>query len=49
MVVFIWWQVRGSKIWGRKYCFPRVNAACPSAFFYVRELLFENTLEDLAK
>lgn len=34
---------------GEKYCFPVVNAVCPSAFFYFRELLFENPLEALPK
>lgn len=34
---------------GGKYCFPVVNATCPSAFLYFRELLFENPLESLPK
>lgn len=35
---------------GRKNnCFPVVNATCPSAFFFFRELLFENPLEALPK
>lgn len=34
MVVLVWWQARGCKLWGKKYCFPVVNTTCLSAFFY---------------